>query len=165
MENGGTFFKELPASKESLYYEMKYRDPNGVIFDISHNGWVGAKKWATRCDDRAARFEISPQLIDDTLNDAYGQRQITQYFTQLNTYFIILEILPELQVSLVSLERLYVKISPVQRHRTPFCVGRCDTTRAGSLSVSIKGGFPRSLWPSIFGGDAQAFQASLSSWW
>jgi methylmalonyl-CoA/ethylmalonyl-CoA epimerase len=42
--NGGTFFKELPASKESLYYEMKYRDPNGVIFDISHNGWVGAKK-------------------------------------------------------------------------------------------------------------------------
>jgi methylmalonyl-CoA/ethylmalonyl-CoA epimerase len=44
IENGGTFFKELPASKESLYYEMKYRDPNGVIFDISHNGWVGAKK-------------------------------------------------------------------------------------------------------------------------
>ena len=35
--------------------------------------------------------------IDDTLNDAYGQRQITQFFTQLNTYFLILEILPELQ--------------------------------------------------------------------
>jgi methylmalonyl-CoA/ethylmalonyl-CoA epimerase len=44
MANGGTFFKELPTSKDSLYYEMKYRDPNGVIFDISHNGWVGAKK-------------------------------------------------------------------------------------------------------------------------
>jgi catechol-2,3-dioxygenase len=27
-----------------LYYEMKFRDPNGIIFDISHNGWVGAKK-------------------------------------------------------------------------------------------------------------------------
>ena len=37
--------------------------------------------------DQAARFDISPQLIDDTLNDAYGQRQIAQYFTQLNTYF------------------------------------------------------------------------------
>jgi len=43
-ENGGTFFKELPTSKESLYYEMKFRDPNGIIFDISHNGWVGATK-------------------------------------------------------------------------------------------------------------------------
>ena len=36
--------------------------------------------------DQASRFGISPQTIDDTLNDAYGQRQITQYFTQLNTY-------------------------------------------------------------------------------
>ena len=47
--------------------------------------------------DQASRFGISPQLIDDTLNDAFGQRQITQYFTQLKTYFVILEILPELQ--------------------------------------------------------------------
>ncbi len=59
--------------------------------------------------DQASRFGISPQLIDDTLNDAYGQRQITQYFTQLNTYFVILEILPELQANLASLDRLYVK--------------------------------------------------------
>jgi methylmalonyl-CoA/ethylmalonyl-CoA epimerase len=43
-ENGGSFFKELPTEKESLYYEMKFRDPNGIIFDISHNGWVGATK-------------------------------------------------------------------------------------------------------------------------
>lgn len=41
-ENGGTFFKELPLDKNSLYYEMKFRDPNGIIFDISHNGWKGA---------------------------------------------------------------------------------------------------------------------------
>ena len=45
--------------------------------------------------DQAARFGISPQLIDDTLNDAFGQRQITQYFTQINTYFVILEVNPE----------------------------------------------------------------------
>lgn len=42
--NGGTFFRELPLEKESLYYEMKFRDPNGIIFDISHNGWKGTKK-------------------------------------------------------------------------------------------------------------------------
>jgi catechol 2,3-dioxygenase-like lactoylglutathione lyase family enzyme len=43
-DNGGSFFLDLPIEKESLYYEKKYRDPNGIIFDISHNGWVGSKK-------------------------------------------------------------------------------------------------------------------------
>ena len=41
--NGGEFFMELPTEKESLCYEMKFRDPDSIIFDISHNGWVGAK--------------------------------------------------------------------------------------------------------------------------
>ena len=54
--------------------------------------------------DQASRFGISPQLIDDTLNDAFGQRQITQYFTQLKTYFVVLEILPELQKDIDTLE-------------------------------------------------------------
>ena len=44
--------------------------------------------------DTAARYGIQPQLIDDTLYDAFGQRQVTQYFTQLNSYHVILEILP-----------------------------------------------------------------------
>ena len=45
----------------------------------------------------ASRFGIQPQLIDDTLYDAFGQRQVAQYFTQLNTYDVIEEILPKLQ--------------------------------------------------------------------
>ncbi len=47
--------------------------------------------------DQAARFGIQPAIIDQTLYDAFGQRQVTQYFTQLNTYHVILEIPPELQ--------------------------------------------------------------------
>ena len=42
--------------------------------------------------DAAARFGIQPQVIDDTLNDAFGQRQVAQYFTQTNTYFVVLEV-------------------------------------------------------------------------
>ena len=42
--HGGEFFLDLPVDKDSLYYEKKYRDPNGIIFDISHNGWVGTSK-------------------------------------------------------------------------------------------------------------------------
>jgi HAE1 family hydrophobic/amphiphilic exporter-1 len=44
--------------------------------------------------DTASRYGIQPQLIDDTLYDAFGQRQVTQYFTQLNSYHVILEVLP-----------------------------------------------------------------------
>ncbi len=43
-KNGGTFFMDLPDLKDTLYYEKKYRDPDGIIFDISHKGWVGAAK-------------------------------------------------------------------------------------------------------------------------
>jgi catechol 2,3-dioxygenase-like lactoylglutathione lyase family enzyme len=43
-KHGGKFFMELPTEKDSLYYEAKFRDPDGVIFDISAGGWVGAKK-------------------------------------------------------------------------------------------------------------------------
>ncbi len=47
--------------------------------------------------DQAARFGIQPELIDATLYDAFGQRQVTQYFTQLNAYHVILEVPPALQ--------------------------------------------------------------------
>jgi catechol 2,3-dioxygenase-like lactoylglutathione lyase family enzyme len=39
-DNGGSFFMDLPALKDTLYYEEKYRDPDGIIFDISQHGWV-----------------------------------------------------------------------------------------------------------------------------
>ena len=94
--------------------------------------------------DQASRFGISPQLIDDTLNDAYGQRQITQYYTQLNTYFVILEILPELQADPASLDRLYVK-SPLTDGRRSALRSRrdgCEPRRAalGDPPVPVPGG-------------------------
>src|SRR5258708_16912240 len=68
--------------------------------------------------DQASRFGISAQMIDDTLNNAFGQRHITQYFTQLKTYRIILEIPPDQQRELTSLDPLYVK-SPLTRAADP----------------------------------------------
>ncbi len=143
--------------------------------------------------DQASRFGISPQLIDDTLNDAYGQRQITQYYTQLNTYFVILEILPELQTDLASLDRLYVK-SPLTGGVVPLSTFvETDSSRAGPLQVTHQSQFPSvtltfNLRPGValgdavdaitaaanelgmpaqvlssFQGDAQAFQASLAT--
>src|SRR5207244_1464634 len=68
--------------------------------------------------DTASRYGIQPQLIDDTLYDAFGQRQVTQYFTQLNTYKVVLEVLPELQGSLDTLNKIYVK-SPTTGEQVP----------------------------------------------
>jgi HAE1 family hydrophobic/amphiphilic exporter-1 len=143
--------------------------------------------------DQASRFGISAQTIDDTLNDAFGQRQITQYFTQLKTYWIILEILPDLQKDLASLDRLYVK-SPLTGGAVPLsALVDIDSSKVGPLSVAHQGQFPAvtlsfNLQPGValgeavdaidsasreigmptsiigtFQGNAQAFQSSLSS--
>jgi hydrophobe/amphiphile efflux-1 (HAE1) family protein len=143
--------------------------------------------------DQASRFGISPQLIDDTLNDAYGQRQVTQYLTQLVANPIILEITPELQGDLSSLDRIYVK-SPLTGGAVPLsALVTVDSSKVGPLQVTHQGQFPAvtlgfNLRPGValgqavdaiaqsareigmpgsvigtFQGNAQAFQTSLSS--
>jgi HAE1 family hydrophobic/amphiphilic exporter-1 len=92
--------------------------------------------------DTASRYGIYPQLIDDTLYDAFGQRQVTQYFTQLNSYHVILEILPELQGSLDSLNKLYIK-SPTTGDEVPLATFASWTSvPVRSLSISHQGQFP-----------------------
>ena len=59
--------------------------------------------------DEAARFGIQPGTIDATLNDAFGQRQVAQYFTDLKAYYVILEVTPRQQGTLDTLQELYVR--------------------------------------------------------
>ena len=92
--------------------------------------------------DAAARYGIQPQLIDDTLYDAFGQRQVTQYFTQLNSYHVILEILPEMQGNLDTLNKLYVK-SPLTGDQVPLSTFATWTSvPVRPLSISHQGQFP-----------------------
>jgi HAE1 family hydrophobic/amphiphilic exporter-1 len=92
--------------------------------------------------DQMARFGISAQNIDDTLNDAFGQRQITQYFTQLKTYFIVLEILPELQKDISTLDRLYIR-SPLTGGAVPLtALVSIDSNGVGPLLISHQAQFP-----------------------
>jgi hydrophobic/amphiphilic exporter-1 (mainly G- bacteria), HAE1 family len=92
--------------------------------------------------DTASRYGIQPQLIDDTLYDAFGQRQVTQYFTQLNSYHVILEILPELQGNLDTLNKLYIR-SPTTGDQVPLSTFATWTSvPVRSLSISHQGQFP-----------------------
>ncbi|WP_414472510.1 multidrug efflux RND transporter permease subunit [Microvirga sp. M2] len=111
--------------------------------------------------DQASRFGFDPQLIDDTIYDAFGQRQVTQYFTQLNSYHVILEVLPELQSNPDTLEQIYLR-SPLTGHQVPLSVlARWTTRPVAPLSVSHQGQFPAvtlsfNLAPGVALGQATA---------
>ncbi|WP_027552088.1 multidrug efflux RND transporter permease subunit [Bradyrhizobium sp. Cp5.3] len=92
--------------------------------------------------DTAARYGIQPQLIDDTLYDAFGQRQVAQYFTQTNSYHVILEITPALQGKLDTLDKLYIK-SPLTGEQVPLSV-ICSWTNepVRPLAIAHQGQFP-----------------------
>ena len=92
--------------------------------------------------DTASRYGITPQLVDDTLYDAFGQREVTQYFTQLNSYHVILEILPELQRSFDILDKLYIK-SPTTGEQVPLATfANWTSVPVRPLSISHQGQFP-----------------------
>ena len=61
--------------------------------------------------DTAGRLGILPQTIDDTLYDAFGQRQVSTMFTQLNQYHVVLEVQPQFRQSPDSLGSIYVRSS------------------------------------------------------
>ena len=128
--------------------------------DVTSDHQSGATTATLAIDrDLAARFGIQPQLIDDTLYDAFGERQAGQYFTQINTYKIILEVLPEMQGDLRTLDKLFVK-SPSNGNQIPLSTFvKLDTNPTSSLSVNHQGQFPAitisfNLAPGVALGDA-----------
>ncbi|HEY2380089.1 MAG TPA: efflux RND transporter permease subunit [Terriglobia bacterium] len=60
----------------------------------------------------ASRFGITPQMIDDTLYDAFGQRQVSTMFTQLNQYRVVLETASQFQQAPEDLSNIYVRPVP-----------------------------------------------------
>ncbi len=71
--------------------------------------------------DTAARLGITPQDVDNTLYDAFGQRQVSTMFTQLNQYRVVLEVKPEFQQQPDALRSIYVVLAgrcsgAAQRH-------------------------------------------------
>ena len=92
--------------------------------------------------DQAARFGIQPAAIDQALYDAFGQRQAAQFFTQANSYHVILEITPSLQGDPASLQKLYLK-SPLTNQMVPLsAMTRYDTQHVTYLSINHQGQFP-----------------------
>jgi len=149
----------------------------------------GAAAWLVIDRQTASRLGITPQAIDDTLYDAFGQRQISTLFTQLNQYHVILEALPEFQRNPGKLQDIYVRSSSggqvplstfahLERGNAPLTVNHQGQFPTVTFSFNLAPGvslgeatraieraqqqlgMPLSLQTS-FQGTAQAFQASL----
>jgi multidrug efflux pump len=90
--------------------------------------------------DTAARLGILPAAIDNTLYDAFGQRQVSTIFTQLNQYHVVLEVDPKLQQNPDALKNIYVKSS--NGTQVPLSAFTHFEQKTTALAVNHQGQFP-----------------------
>ena len=141
--------------------------------------------------DAASQLGVSPQSIDDTLYDAFGQRQVATIYEQYNEHYVVLEVDPKDQLEPSALNKIYVKSNTGKM--VPLGSVASFSTSNTSLSVNHQGQFPAvtlsfNLAPGValgqateiiqnvaremrmpenvmgsFQGTAQVFQASLAT--
>jgi multidrug efflux pump len=105
----------------------------------------------------AARFNISPQLIDNTLYDAFGQRQVSTMYTSLNQYHVVMEAAPEYWQNPEFLKEVYVQSPSGQQ--VPLSAIARFSPKTAPLAVPHQGLFPAftisfNLLPGVALGDA-----------
>jgi multidrug efflux pump len=90
--------------------------------------------------DTASRLGVTPQAIDDTLYDAFGQRLISTVFTQLNQYHVVLEVDPQFQQDPSQLNNIYVHSSTGQQ--IPLSAFTHFEPSTAPLTLNHQGQFP-----------------------
>jgi multidrug efflux pump len=160
--------------------------------DVASDQQVGGLSAQVVIDrDTASRLNVVPQAVDDALYDAFGQRQVSTMFTQLNQYRVVLEVSPEYQQTPEALKATWVKSSTgtqvplssfahIETGSTPLAVNHQGQFSAVTLSFNLAPGgalghavaaiqraeaeigLPRSIRAS-FQGTARAFQAALAN--
>ena len=84
------------------------------LTDVASDQQTGGLRTTLVFDrDTASRLGITPQTIDNTLYDAYGQRLVSTMFTQLNQYHVVLEVKPDFQQNPLNLQNLYIRSAMV----------------------------------------------------
>jgi multidrug efflux pump len=106
------------------------------LSDVATDQQLGGVAEALTIDRvTASRFGITPQTIDSTLYDAFGQRQINTMYTQVNQYHVILETEPKFQLDPQRLHDIYIQSSA-----TSSSTGAASSNTAGSSSGAGAGG-------------------------
>ena len=163
------------------------------LADVASDQQPDGQQLYLRIDrDAASRLHVLPQAIDDTLYDAFGQRQVSTIYTQTNQYRVILEAEPAFQRDPSALSRLYVKATGgggvvpldtlvrVEQGVAPLVITRQGQFPAATLSFNLGDGYalgdatraiqetaaaigmPETVTAS-FTGSAAEFRSSLAS--
>jgi multidrug efflux pump len=181
--------KELAQKSKQLLAKLQTLPQLRDVASDQQNGGLEADLVIDR--DTASRLGVLPQAIDDTLYDAFGQRQVSTIFTQLNQYHVVLEVDPQFQQSPDALKNIYVKattgaqvplaaFSRFQYSSTPLTITHQGQFPVVTLSFNLAQGYslgdatdaireaeqeiglPASVH-TAFQGTAAAFQNSLKS--
>jgi multidrug efflux pump len=127
-----------------------------VATDQQNNGW---EEHIVIDRLTASRLGITPNLIDNTLYDAFGQRQVSTMFTQLNQYHVVLEVAPQFQRNPHALDDIYIRSNT--GGEVPLSAFTRFEPGASPLAVNHEGQFPAvtisfDLAPGYALGDAVA---------
>jgi multidrug efflux pump len=179
--------RELSAWTSRLMEKLQTLTQLRDVASDQQNGGLKASLVIDR--DTTSRLGITPQMIDDTLYDAFGQRQVSTIFTQLNQYHVVLEVKPDFQQNPDALRDIYVRslngaqvplsafthfepmttaLAVNHQGQFPAVTLSFNLARGVALGDAVKAieaaereiGLPASIQAS-FQGTAQAFQASL----
>jgi len=132
---------ELATKTRQMVQELS-KEPalTDVASDLQDQG-LGANLVIDR--DTAARLGIAMADIDNTLYDAFGQRQVSTIFTQLNQYHVVMEVGQSFQNNPTTLNNLYVKSS--NGTQVPLSMlAHWEQTRA-QLAIGHQGQFPSTI--------------------
>jgi len=129
---------ELATWSQKLLDKLK---SSPQLLDVATDQQTGGLQADLVIDrDTASRLGVTPTAIDNTLYDAFGQRQVSTIYTQLNQYHVVLEVDPQFQQDPSSLNTLYVKsLNGTQVPLTAFT--RVEQSNA-SLAINHQGQFP-----------------------
>ncbi len=112
-----------------------------ILSDVASDEQLGGLEAQLVIDrDTASRLGITPQNIDDTLDDAFAQRQVSTIFTQQNQYHVVLEVAPKFQRNPASLDNIYVKSS--NGTQVPLSAFTHFEERQTALAINHQGQFP-----------------------
>src|SRR6266581_923595 len=130
--------KELATWSQRLIEQLRTSPELRDVASDQQNGGLQADLVIDR--DTASRLGILPAAIDNTLYDAFGQRQVSTIFTQLNQYHVVLEVDPQFQQNPDSLNTLYVKSSTGTQ--VPLSAFSHIEQSNASLAINHQGQFP-----------------------
>ena len=185
----GDNLKDLQAYGPRMLQELRTVP---VIADVNTDQQdQGLQAYVQYDRTTAARFGISPQLIDNVLYDAFGERQVSTMYTPLNQYHVVMEVAPEFWQNPLFLRQVYVPspsgqevplsaISKTASITAPLAVNHQGLSPSVTISFNLrpgialgdaadaiterasKIGLPSTIRTG-FAGTAQAYQDSLGS--